>query len=651
MSRRRWSSVVVALVGLLLVGVGGARADEVAVLSGVRVEPGHVVSGVLTVSAAADGAHVDVSSLRLSVAGKSYPVSTQPVAARHRATMLVIDTSGSMGSSGMATVRSAASAFLKTAPADVQVGLVSFAGSAVLQVPPTTDRAAVQAAVDRLRSTGETTLFDAVASAVDALAGAQDRAMIVLSDGADTRSVTSRAQAGAALRDSGVRAQIIGFRTASGDDIVLSELAAAGRGSVVPAADNDAVTRIFAASARALDAQVSWSATLDGAVAGSHTLVMSGQAHGTAFSTSTPVDVGAALAPSPAPAPSASAPVARATIPATTAASGGPAVGLVLAGAATFVGVAALAILLMSLPGDSSRSERVASIEQYVGRQLPGPTVSPGKGSGGLAQQLVDLGDRAVRGRESTSRTMVLLARADLPWKAGEWAVLRAIAGVVGLCLGYAFLGGGLASLFGGAVGLLVGIVGPPVILRQLAARRARRFERQLPDVLTLVASSLSTGFSLLQALDAVSRDVEQPAAKEFSRAMAETRIGSDVEEALERMAERMGSKNMRWTAMAIGIQRQVGGNLAETLRTTTATLRDREALFRHVRALSAEGRLSAYILIALPVVIFLWMLRTSPEYISVLWSSLVGVVVMVVMVFIMAVGIFWMRKVVEVDA
>ena len=101
-------------------------------------------------------------------------------------------------------------------------------------------------------------------------------------------------------------------------------------------------------------------------------------------------------------------------------------------------------------------------------------------------------------------------------------------------------------------------------MLSYLAKRRARKFEQQLPDVLTLVASSLSTGFSLPQALDAVSRDVAQPAAKEFSRAMAETRIGSDIEDALERMADRMDSKNMHWAAMAIQIQRKVGGNLGK---------------------------------------------------------------------------------------
>ena len=183
-----------------------------------------------------------------------------------------------------------------------------------------------------------------------------------------------------------------------------------------------------------------------------------------------------------------------------------------------------------------------------------------------------------------------------------------------------------------------------------LARRRAAKLERQLPDILLLLASSLSTGFSLPQAMDAVAKDVSEPAAKEFARVIAETRIGSDLESALERMAVRMDSDNMRWTSMAIGIQRQVGGNLAETLRTTAATLREREYLRRHVRALSAEGRLSAYILIALPIALFVYEVNVNRSYISLLWTTVLGWIMLVGAVILMAIGVFWMSKAVKVE-
>jgi tight adherence protein B len=264
---------------------------------------------------------------------------------------------------------------------------------------------------------------------------------------------------------------------------------------------------------------------------------------------------------------------------------------------------------------------------------------------------LVNLGDKVMEGRESTTKTMALMERADLPLRAGEWWVLRLVAVVVGIAGSLMLFSGGLAAtVFAIVVGTVFGYVLPAVVLRFLARRRCKKFEAQLPDVLTLVASSLSTGFSLLQALDAVSKDAAEPAAKEFSRALAETRIGSDISESLERMAERMDSQNMKWATMAIQIQRSVGGNLAETLRTTAKTLRDREALMRHVQALSAEGKLSAYILIALPIGIFLFTMKSNREYVELLWTRPMGLAMLAGGLVSLGIGVFWMRKVVDVQ-
>jgi tight adherence protein B len=219
---------------------------------------------------------------------------------------------------------------------------------------------------------------------------------------------------------------------------------------------------------------------------------------------------------------------------------------------------------------------------------------------------------------------------------------------VVGVALGVVLLP--QAHLVGALLGALLGLVAPQAVLRFLAARRAKAFERILPDALMLVATSLKSGFGLPQALDAVARDAAEPVAKEFSRALAETRIGTDISDALERVAERMDSEAMRMAVMAIRIQREVGGNLAETLGTTARTLRERESLYRQVRALSAEGRLSAYILIALPFCIFFYMLWINPAYISLLWTTLPGIVMSVGAMVMLVIGIFWMRSMVKIE-
>jgi tight adherence protein B len=268
-----------------------------------------------------------------------------------------------------------------------------------------------------------------------------------------------------------------------------------------------------------------------------------------------------------------------------------------------------------------------------------------------ISASLVNLGDKVMDSRASTPRTQRRLQRADLPLRPGEWAVLRVVAVVAGMAGGTLLLHGGSVSTFIGAcLGALVGFVGPGFFLKFAASRRSKKFESQLPDVLTLVASSLSTGFSLLQALDAVAKDAAQPSAKEFSRALAETRIGADLNDSLDHLADRMESVNLRWTAMAISIQRQVGGNLAETLRNTAATLRDRESLRRHVNALSAEGKLSAYILIALPIGVFLYMLTVNRSYVELLWTNMIGIGMLAGGLVSLGIGVFWMSKVVKVE-
>jgi tight adherence protein B len=314
-----------------------------------------------------------------------------------------------------------------------------------------------------------------------------------------------------------------------------------------------------------------------------------------------------------------------------------------------FLGMTGLVVALL-VPSYMSRGERrVESIERYVSAK---PTAQDERSTiTAISESLVNLGDKVMSKQTSTPHTQQLVERADLPLRLGEWAVLRLVAVVVGVS-GGAFLlhGNPLSITVGMCLGAVVGFVLPILFLKFAASHRAKKFEAQLPDVLTLVASSLSTGFSLLQALDAVGKDSDEPAAKEFSRALAETRIGVELTESLAHLADRMDSQNMRWAGMAIDIQRQVGGNLAETLRTTASTLRDRQSLMRQVKALSAEGRLSSYILLALPVGLFFYMLGVNRHYVSLLWTTAIGMGMSGAGLISLAIGVFWMNKVVKVE-
>ncbi|GAA1254618.1 type II secretion system F family protein [Oryzihumus leptocrescens] len=645
-----------AITVLASFGTGGVAMAAIAPapvsLTDITVHGGSLTA-LLTVRASGTPVSLPAGSVTATVGNADAPVTLQPVTAGRRATTLLVDTSGSMGASGMATVAQAVNAFLASAPPDVLVGLVSFSDRPHALVAPTTDRGAVRRAVASLKSSGETTLYDGIFTAIAQLGTIGDRSFVLLSDGGDTRSRHTLSQAAEALTSSGVRAEVVGFKTDESQDSVLTGLAQAGNGSVASATNPTAVDSAFTAAARALSSQVRVQLAIPKGLSGRQQVTVTAHSGNHYWMAGRTVDLGAATAvdtaPSSAPATPAAAPVAPAAPRAAFSLLGMP-WQLAAALAAVFLGVVGLVLALVSPMLKSARTKRVDSIEHYVNGTTPaaqGVPVSPSQ----LSNTLVELGEKVMEGRESTSRTMALLERADLPWRAGEWAVLRVVAVVVGIAGGLLLLHASTGQMvFGVLAGVVAGLLLPSFILRFAARRRVKQFEAQLPDVLNLVASSLSTGFSLLQALDAVARDAAQPAAKEFSRALAETRIGADVDESLERMAERMDSENLRWTGMAIRIQRQVGGNLAETLRTTAGTLRERESLRRQVRALSAEGKLSAYILIALPIGLFLYMNLVNHDYVSLLWTNLIGIGMLVAAGVSLVLGIFWMRKVVDVE-
>lgn len=138
--------------------------------------------------------------------------------------------------------------------------------------------------------------------------------------------------------------------------------------------------------------------------------------------------------------------------------------------------------------------------------------------------------------------------------------------------------------------------------------------------------------------------------AGEFNKALIESRLGFPIEDAMEGIAARMKSKDFAWVIMAVRIQREVGGNLAEVLTTVAATLRDRERVRRQVATLSAEGRLSAAILFALPVLFSVYLLLVRGSYIRVLYTDPIGLFLLIVMLLQLTVGFFWLRKVVRVE-
>ena len=311
--------------------------------------------------------------------------------------------------------------------------------------------------------------------------------------------------------------------------------------------------------------------------------------------------------------------------------------------AAVFIAAVAA---LSSLSASGRQRELTERIGQYGPQRRRNAVPESADGTQKLNSLAQDLTKRlmspAAQGRLAERLDLAGVAR-----KPGEWVLL-------GCCLGFVVAAAlSLVTgnvLIGVVVGALVGWLVMRMSLSFLLRRRRSAFAEQLPDLLQLMASALKSGFSLIQALDAVVRDSAQPAAGEFARALAESKLGADLDECLAMVANRMDSADLRWTVMAIRIQRSIGGNLAEVLTTIAGTMRERGFLRRQVKALSAEGRLSAYILVALPILVGGWLFLTNRKYMRPLYTTHIGLFMLGGAVAGLVVGALWMRKTIQLE-
>jgi len=236
------------------------------------------------------------------------------------------------------------------------------------------------------------------------------------------------------------------------------------------------------------------------------------------------------------------------------------------------------------------------------------------------------------------------LERAGVRMGLQDYVFLVVVASVVAFALGLILVG----PLMGAFLALLAP-AGGYALLQILAARRRAKFADQLDDSLQLMASSLRAGHSMLQALASVAREAEQPTSEEFARIINETRVGRDLGPALEETANRMGSQDFVWVTQAIAINREVGGNLAEVLDAVGHTIRERNQIRRQVAALAAEGKLSAYVLMALPFGIGGFLFISNPTYIGVLTQSPLGWGMIAAGVVMLTIGGIWLSKVVRI--
>lgn len=238
------------------------------------------------------------------------------------------------------------------------------------------------------------------------------------------------------------------------------------------------------------------------------------------------------------------------------------------------------------------------------------------------------------------------LEQANIALRPGEaMAVGLVIAIFVGIA-GLILTGNPLTAIILGALAAVLAAAAVALV----AAQQRRRFENQLPDTLNLMATSLRAGYSMLQALEAVSQESPDPTAREFRRVLNEIRLGRSAQEALADSAARMESVDFDWVVLAFTIQREVGGNLAEVLQTTAETMLQRSRLRREMHALTAEGRISSYVLGIMPFGLASFLFLTNRDYLQPMFESSIGVTALIGSGVLLLFGLVWLNRIVKVD-
>lgn len=551
---------------------------------------------------------------------------------RAKSIVLAVDRSRSMRGAALEDAAAAGRAFVASKPPADRIAVVGFGSRAGLLTgfsTATIDADAALGALD-VDSRSGTALYDAVRASARALAAEPPggRVIIVLTDGDDVSSRASLAQAIAAARDANASVYAIAIESPDFSPEPLRELARATGGNAYGSASTAALAGVYASIAGEL--RRTWllsyvtaarpgerpqlTAAVPGAPAGTAELAVPGRSVAVA-----------AAEPSR-------------LVPGFLYDHGGP-LAVALAVAAC---IACAAVLMLAVPGGTRLRRRIAP---HVGGQQ-----DPRTGRGVVEERFATASSvlaatERVLGRFAVwHRLHRLLDRADVPLRTVEF---------VYICAGCAFVLGLLVAVGGAASGAILlamalGGLAPVGGVWWRSRRRLAKIEAQLPDLLITLAASLKAGHSFRQGIQAVVDEGLQPASGEFKRVLTETQLGRPMDDALNEMAERLGSKNISFVITAVTIQRQVGGSLAGIFDMVADTVRQRQQFALKIKSLTAMGRMSAYVLLGLPFFLAAALTLMNREYMSPLYTTSTGHQLIVVGLVMMAFGSLVLKKIVS---
>lgn len=627
----------VMVFGFFSSSVPAAIADETLPLRVVWFDSRGYPEVELTVSLPTEMQGLSGEALDFAVVegGRVPAVTVERVSTQGLEVVLVFDTSGSMKGEPIAAAKSAATDFVAQMPSGSRLALVAFGAESSVVTPFTTEHANVVASINDLEAQGETALYDGLVTAAQLFSDSEDdrRVIVMLSDGGDTVSASDIDDAIESAQSADAVFHAIELQSPETDPEPMQKIGLATNGTVVPVSDPGALNSIFGDVAAAIVNQYRLTFRAEGRGATELTVRVETAELAASLTRVAQFPKPARTAP-----PAAEPVVAAAPVP--------PPLdgvqielGMFATRTALMVGLAAMFVgslgMLITVGGASSRLPRPKSAFAKVTRK-------------GAISDLTDratlLVERSLDKRDRRGALDHVLDQAGVRLRAGEFGLLALSAVVASFAIARVLAGTPVAILAAVAALLLV-----RALVYVKTDKRRTRFHDQLGDTLQLMVGSLRAGYGLLQAIETVAQEAESPTSDEFHRIKVEAQLGRDLQESLRALAGRVGSDDIKWVVDAIAIHRDVGGDLADILARAAQTIRERDQLRRQVTALSAEGRMSAWILLSLPFALAFITRIFNPDYLGVLTGHSAGRIMIALGLFFMAVGVLWIRKIIQV--
>ncbi|TMC71839.1 MAG: secretion system protein [Chloroflexi bacterium] len=314
--------------------------------------------------------------------------------------------------------------------------------------------------------------------------------------------------------------------------------------------------------------------------------------------------------------------------------------------ATAFIGVLLFFWGISSMLGGGSPESLEARMQRYAGGQQQAQATDAKKDRKRSRRDVDPFATLSgdVQDKRFAARVQRDLARADLRLRVAEFYYIR-----IGLALGLAAVLMLLRDPLSALVGALLGYFVPRIWVGRRISSRLNAFNKQLPDTIMLLSNSLRAGSSFLQSIELVSRESPTPMGSEMGRVVREVNLGLSMEEALANLVRRIKSDDLDLMVTAIGVQQQVGGNLAEILDTIAFTIRERVRIKGEIRTLTAQGRYSGYLVAFLPIAIAVTLNFINPEFMQPLFTELIGQILLVIGGIMMAIGFFAIRKITDI--